>query len=91
MAAQKENKLWLVVKTVTVTAGLIYMVHLLSWFIHWGVVLTALGAMGFIGYRVANALHSKSVTETKLLSNFDQKMARLDAEDRLLDKKIGIR
>lgn len=90
---EQQSKLWIVLKTVIATAGVIYVVHLLTWFMHWGVILAAVGGVGFVAYRVANALNGASVSDTKLLtreSSFEDEMARLDAEDRALDRTLGV-
>ena len=93
MASKNEgSKLWLILKTVIATAGVLYVIHLLTWFMHWAVVLAALSGAGFVAYRVANALHGQSTTNSKLLtreSTFEDEMARLDAEDRALDRTLG--
>ncbi len=93
MADKDGTQIWTIIKTVLMTAGFIYLVSLFTWFAHWAVILAAVAGVGFLGYKIASALKTEK-PEQKLLTSeptFDQQLADLEREERLLDSKIGIR
>ena len=84
--------IWTIAKTVVITAGLIYLVSLVTWFAKWATVLVAVAGMGYLGYRIAEALPRQRKSERKLLrteSTFDTRMRQLEEEERVLDFHIN--
>lgn len=94
--------LWTVVKAVLIVVGLIYLIQLLTWAVHWGVIALAVGGTGYVVYRLATGFGSskkalpegkrsrKLLTNQKKLSPFDKRLRELEEEERLLDHKIGL-
>lgn len=88
---EPSNKFWLVAKTVVATAGVIYLLSLLSWFAHWMIVLGALGGVGYVAFKLAPG--SKPQQPPKQLQTeaaYRERLAQLEAEERLLDAEVGI-
>lgn len=84
--------LWTVVKVALITAGLLYIVSLFTWFAQWATILVAIGGVGYLGYKIASVPTSRPAKPKMLASEapFDARLRQLEAEERVLDRKIGI-
>ena len=82
-----------IVKIVLLTAGAIYLLNLLTWFAHWGVMLGSVAGVGFLMYKLGTALKKPSAQPKQLASErtYAQKLADLERQERLLDREIGVR
>ena len=83
---------WDVAKIVLLTAGAIYLVSLVTWLAHWGVIAVAVGGVGYLAWQVSAAFNGNE-TKPKLLTAetpFDQRLKQLQHEERELDRQIGL-
>lgn len=83
----KEFTLFDLFKVAIFMAGLIYVVHLLSWLMHWGVLAAGMAGVGYLAYRIG----SVSADEPKMLVDDDERRwLELEEEEKRLDREIGI-
>ena len=85
--SEKEFTLFDLVKVAIFMAGAIYIVHLLSWLMHWGVIAAGMIGVGYLAYRIAGA----GSEDMKLLDSHERRWLELEDEERRLDREIGIR
>ena len=90
--------LWTVVTVVLIVVGLIYLISLINWFIHWGVIALAIGGTGYVVYRIARGMPAKKTLPApqrapkKLLASespFDKRLRELESENAKLKKLLA--
>lgn len=88
----KEFSLFDIIKAMVFMAGAIYLMHLLSWFFHWGVIAAGMTGVGYLAYRIGSATSEAEKSRKQLTSEnpYDLRMRQLEDEERQLDREIGM-